>query len=99
MNHFAWIATLCLLTGLAQADTFELSDPANEMYEEEKARKERLARGESAPMQTAAGNILCTIDTTNGSCTCIDKEMAKKLSISQQDCVNQVRKALEIKQP
>ena len=95
MNHFACIAALFLLASLAHADTFELSDPANEMYEEEKARKEQPARGESTPVQAPAGDTLCTIDTANGNCSCIDKKLARKLSISQEDCVAQVMKALE----
>lgn len=94
MKHLASIAVLCLLAGLANADTFELSDPANEMYEEEKTRKEQQAQDEVPTMKLPAGNVLCTVDTSSGSCSCIDKELARKLPLSQQECVAEVLRAL-----
>jgi len=94
MNHLACIAALCLLAGLVQADTFELSDPANEMYEEQKAQKEPLEPSKPHQMQLPVWNALCSIDTATGSCSCIDKNLARKLSMSQEECVDQVLKAL-----
>jgi len=103
MNHFVCIAAFWLLAGLAQADTFELSDPANEMYAEQKAREEQRAQEDSEPAQAVApapvpaptGNTLCTIDTENGACTCIDKALARKLSLSQEECVARIMQSLE----
>jgi hypothetical protein len=98
MNHIALIAALLLLAGLAQADTFELSDPANELYEEQKAREEQRLREDFEPMQEApapTGNTLCTIDTDNGACSCIDKVLARKLSLSQEECVALIMRSLE----
>jgi len=105
MSHVALIAALLLTAGLAQADTFELSDPANEMYAEQQAREEQRAQEESeltqapapapAPVPVTTGNTLCTIDTENGACTCIDKALARKLSLSQEECVARIMQSLE----
>jgi len=98
MNHVALIAALLLMAGLAQADTFELSDPANEMYEDQKAREEQRVREEFEPMEeppAPTGNTLCTIDTDNGACSCIDKVLARKLSLSQEECVALIMQSLE----
>ena len=101
MARFAWIASLCLLAGSVAAGTFELSDPANEMYKEQQAQDvaEPEARAVFAPTPEATGDILCTVDTANGDCGCIDREMAKKLSMTQKECVDRVLRALKIWEP
>jgi hypothetical protein len=98
MNHFALIAALLLTAGLIQADTFELSDPAKELSEYQKAQEEQRVREEFEPMQEApapTGNTLCTIDTDNGACSCIDKVRARKLSLSQEECVARIMHSLK----
>jgi len=100
MTRFALIAALSLLAGLAQAGTFELSDPANEMMEERNAPQEApLNQGEVQPAPVLTGDTLCTVDTDSGACSCIDKKMARKLSLSQDQCAAQVLQALKIHQP
>ena len=101
MKRFASIAALILVTVLAQAGTFELSDPANEMLEERSAQDEEPAAQEGVVlhMPARAGDTLCTVDTETGACSCIDKKMARKLSLSQGQCAAQVLQALKIQQP
>jgi len=72
MTPIALIVLLFPLTGLAQAGTFELSDPANEMIEEEKQRSDE-------PRQTweFSANMLCSVETATGDCSCIDKKKAR----------------------
>jgi hypothetical protein len=97
MKHFVLIALLCLAAGTAWSGTFELSDPANEMLEEEQAREE----GQwtlSLPGSGAKGlkNALCTVDTETGSCSCIDQKHAKKLALTREECVAEVLRALQL---
>lgn len=111
MTRLAWFASFCLLAGPVSAGTFEISDPANEMYEEQQAQAQAQAQAQIQdqpeggagailpPRQEESGNILCTVDTATGACSCIDEEMAKKLSMTQQDCVDHVLQALETRNP
>ena len=92
MFRTALIILLCLLAGLARADTFELSDPANEMYEEDHAPPEPPAEQptESEPTQ----NMRCTVDLDTGECFCIEKASAKKVQMSRATCAAKVEEAL-----
>ena len=100
MQRFALIALLCLSAGLARAGTFELSDPANEMYEEQQAKGEwQEAPYEAEPRPAVSDNTLCSVDMATGACTCIDKELAKKLSMTREECVARVMESLNIKDP
>jgi cell division protein FtsL len=92
MTRLALIALLFALASLAQAGTFELSDPANEMLKEEQQS--------DLPSQKLnfewSGNMLCSVDTSTGACSCIDKKAAKKLSMTQQECASRVLEALRV---
>ena len=95
MKRLVLLFALCLPAALASGDTFELSDPANEILEEKLADEERLkneAEVEHAPVE----NALCTVDVTTGDCSCIDKEKAKQLSMTRGACVDLVLRALDI---
>jgi hypothetical protein len=94
MKRIALITLLFPLTSLAQAGSFELSDPANEMIEEEKQRRDE-------PRQTwgFSANLLCSVETATGDCSCIDKKKAKKLSMTQQECADRVLQALQLNKP
>jgi hypothetical protein len=93
MKRPALIVALWLLTGVAVASTFELSDPANEIYQEKQAPEE------PEPSLEPSGNILCTIDTGTGECSCIDQEQAKKLTLTRDECVERVRRSLNLREP
>jgi hypothetical protein len=108
MKRLTFIVALFLLAGLAQAGTFELSDPATEMREDQQAMGEQVeadklaseyraaeeAADEPAAFQVPEENILCTVDAASGACTCIDKEAAKQLSLTRDECVARVMKSL-----
>ncbi|MGD8580496.1 MAG: hypothetical protein PVI46_14270 [Lysobacterales bacterium] len=95
MLRLTSITLLCLLAGTAFAGTFELSDPANEMYEEQHAQPEPPAEPPSDA--ELAKSMRCTVDLENGECFCIEKTSAKKAPISQTACAAMVREALKTK--
>lgn len=101
MPRLALIVSLCLLAGLACADTFELSDPANEMWEEKQPVAEPEPRLDSGlqPAQEPLGDTLCSVDTSNGACTCIDTVNARKLPLTQEACVDRVLQSLKAAKP
>jgi len=108
MNRLTLVVALCLLAGLAEAGTFELSDPAAEMREDQKTMGEQVEADELAAEYPAAKatvaapaaapvpaeNILCTVDTSSGACTCIDTVAARQLSLTRDECVARIRQTL-----
>jgi hypothetical protein len=95
LKRFALIVLAGLLAamlgGPAGADTFELSDPANEMNERPQAEEESVSEsGQELPEKA-----VCTVDIASGACTCIDKVMARKLPLTQQECADRVRRSLD----
>jgi len=95
MTRLALFALLVSLTALAHAGTFELSDPANEMLQEqnEPPEKQHFASEPNQVFEWSA-TMICSVEMSNGACTCIDKKKAKKLSMSQQECADRVLQAL-----
>ena len=77
-------------TSVAASGTFELSDPAAEIYEE-KQMTEEAQPAEQLPQ----GVVRCTVDTTTLECFCIDVDRARQLPMSQQACMAEIRQALE----
>jgi len=97
MKHAVLIAMLCLTVGLAYGGTFELSDPANEMMKEDHDPEAQVwTLGESGAGTAPLKNALCTVDTETGDCSCIDQKHAKKLSLTHEECVSEVLRALRI---
>jgi hypothetical protein len=95
MPRLTSITLLCLLAGAVFAGTFELSDPATEMYEEQHAPPEPPA--EPPGSEELAKSMRCTVDLDTGECFCIEKASAKKASISQVACAAMVQEALKTK--
>ena len=95
MKRFALIVLAGLLAAMpgspAVADTFELSDPANEMDERPQAEEEP----DSESGQEMPKKAVCTVDVASGACTCIDRVMARKLPMTQQECADLVRQSLD----
>lgn len=89
MQRFALTALLCLLAGAAFAGTFELTDPAAEIY------KEQNAPPEPPPEPRPNQNMRCSVDLDTGECFCIEKASAKKVPMSQSDCAAKVHDALK----
>lgn len=97
MQRFILTIMLCLLASAAWASgTFEVQDPAAEIYEEQNAPEPELpATPDSPPEPQAAGGMNCTVDTDSGECFCIGKASAKKLPLGQEDCAAQIHQALD----
>ena len=95
ITRLAMFALLVSLAALAQAGTFELSDPANEMLQEQKEppEQQQFSNTSSQAFEWSA-TMLCSVEMSTGACTCIDKKKAKKLSMSQQECSDRVLQAL-----
>lgn len=95
----ATIALLVLWAGTAGADTFELSDPANEMHAEweaEQAKKQREAdrrileeieRAEREAEAAKNADIFCTVDNVTSRCFCIDRNTVRTVELPQDDCM------------
>ena len=95
MNRFALIALLVLLAGTAWGNTFELSDPANEMLQEKQVREEQQpVEDRPAAKPEISGDVLCSVYLDTGDCSCIDRDQARKLSITQEDCADRVLQSL-----
>jgi hypothetical protein len=93
------IAMLCLTAGLAHGDTFELSDPANEILEEKQDPEAQVwTLGESDTSTAPLKNALCTVDTETGDCSCIDQKFAKKLALTREECAAEVLRALNLQE-
>ena len=101
MMRFALMGLLCLLAGTAGADTFELADPAADMLkaqevkEAQEAEEAQEEQFEPEVWQAPANNVLCTVDTETGACSCIDAEKAKRLTMTREECVERVLKSLK----
>jgi len=90
MHRSVLTILLCLLAGSAAGETFELKDPAAEIYEEQ----ETLPLEESTQPQLQEG-MHCTVDTDSGECFCIGKKSARQAALSQAECMAEIRKVLE----
>jgi len=85
MNRLALIVVLGLLSGTTHG-TFELEDPAAEIFEELQASRELQE------MQAPEKEIFCVMDTDTNECFCIHKETRQVLSIAHNECVVRVSK-------
>jgi hypothetical protein len=94
MTRLALMVLLSLVAGLAAADTFELADPAADMLKEPEVQT-----GSEPVLRPPMDNVLCTVDTTTGACSCIDTEKARKLTMTREECVDRVMQSLKIQEP
>ena len=99
MKRLALIALTSVLAAPAGADTFELSDPANEAIQPPPAEEETESVSGEGPGQEFAQNSMCTVDTASGACSCIDKVKAQRLSMTQEECAERVRQSLNMHRP
>jgi len=80
MNQLALIIALCLLSGMAFA-TFELQDPAAQIYEEQQT-------AQSEPdTQHPEEETFCALDADTGKCFCVHTETGLLLTIVYEECV------------
>lgn len=87
MKHHWLTILLCLAGSTAQA-TFELRDPASEVYEDKPEVKEEPAK------PGRANSVLCTMDTELERCVCINEETGKELPVTHEECVDFTSKLL-----
>ena len=92
MKRLALIVMLCLLAGMTYG-TFELEDPAAQIFEELQASLDRQA------METLEENTLCAIDTDTDECICIHKETGGKILMTDNECVVRASKPSNIQRP
>jgi hypothetical protein len=105
MKILATIALLALWAGAAGADTFELSDPANEMHAEWEAKKaeeqreadqriiEEIERAEQEAEAMKKADIFCTMDNVTDRCFCIDRNTVRTVDLPQEECKARVAQA------
>ena len=98
MKRLAPIAVLVLLSGMVHADTFELSDPANEMHAEWEAEREakqreadqriieEIERAEQEAEAIEKADIFCAVDSATGRCFCIDRTTVRTVTLPQEEC-------------
>ena len=79
------LALILLIYPLAvTADTFELSDPAAEIYEKQQNPPEHK---EPEKETIVLEELFCAVDATDGKCWCVHKETAEVVVIEQEECV------------
>ena len=79
------LVLILLLSPLAgMADTFELQDPAAEIYQEQQNPQEPEHDEKS---QVVLEEIFCAVDEKEGKCWCVHKETAKVVAIEHEKCV------------
>ena len=98
MKRLAPIAVLVLLAGMVHADTFELSDPANEMHAEWEAEREakqreedqrileEIERAEQEAEAVKKADIFCATDSATGRCFCVDRDTVRTVTLPQEEC-------------
>jgi hypothetical protein len=65
------------------ADTFELQDPAAEIYSEKQTPPETEQPEEKLQI---ADELFCAVDEKEGKCWCVHKETAKVVAIDDEEC-------------
>lgn len=68
----------------SQAGTFELKDPAAEIYAEQQAPSEQQ---EPEKDLILVEEIFCAVDEEEGKCWCVHRETAKVVTIEHEECV------------
>lgn len=80
MYRLAFIAILVLMASSLNA-TFELQDPAEQIFEEEQEQ-------ESEPTaETIGENTFCVIEMNEDECFCIHKETNDRILLAEGECL------------
>lgn len=99
MKHIILLIVLLLPGAVAHA-TFEVADPAADIYEAQaKSKEEAVAAAQAEGMKPIPfvnessadfSGMLCSIDGSSGECSCIDTKSARRLEMSQGQCKQQL---------
>ena len=76
-------ACFLLLSSSILASTFELRDPAAEIYKEQQSPKESESSGEELRI---VDELFCAVDEKEGKCWCVHKETAKVVTVEYEEC-------------
>lgn len=87
MKKLVLLMAAYMVSGVALA-TFELADPANDIYKEEEADDKAYQAYRERE------GLMCSVDTDSGECWCIDKDSAQKLEMTQPECEAIILKTL-----
>lgn len=79
MKHPVLTLFLCLAAGSAGA-TFEIADPANDMYKEWQAAPRA---DEEQPLDSGP---FCVVDSELDKCWCFDRNSGDQLDLSPEEC-------------
>jgi hypothetical protein len=79
MKHLLLALALCLISASAGA-TFEIADPANEMYEEQEAQPQV----DEVPSQRSGP--FCVTDAEVDKCWCFDRDTGDRVDMSEEEC-------------
>lgn len=85
--RFALATLLWLPMTLVSAETFELSDPANEMYQEWQEEKKEMEA------QSDDRDAVCAVDLDTGVCSCVDAHSEEVMLLSREECLDLVSEA------
>jgi len=92
MNQLALIIALYLLAGLAHA-TFELQDPAAQIYEEQQKPQEFQHQ------QLLKEDTFCALDSDTGKCWCVHKETGQAVTLVFEECAIRASRPASDKKP
>lgn len=104
MQRYVLISLFLLYVRLAAAETFELQDPAADIYAEQNEPEQALAAepeplsGQPATQATSSLTppaMRCTLDIENGYCRCNDKVSGHRLEMSPDACRTRIRQSLD----
>jgi len=80
MLRFSFIAILVLMASSLNA-TFELQDPAAQIYEEEKEQDNEQTT------EALGENTFCVIEMNEDQCFCIHKETKDRILLEEGECM------------
>ncbi|MFC1688569.1 hypothetical protein ACFL07_02790 [Pseudomonadota bacterium] len=94
MFRLLLILLLWPLTGTS--GTFEIQDPAAEIYQEQQNPQEQQQPEEE---QIVVEDIFCAVDEAEGKCWCIHRETHQVVTVIEEECVVRAAKTTTPKQP
>ena len=89
MSRFLIVVGCCLASTALAASTFELSDPANEIYEE---KQPAVQPRELQPLEEQP---FCVKDTEVDRCWCFDRNTGDPLEIAPEECLEHAEETSE----
>jgi hypothetical protein len=89
MSRLLVTVVFCLASTAVAASTFELSDPANEIYEE------KQAAAQPREVQRLEQQPFCVMDTEVDRCWCFDRNTGDQLEIAPEECVEHAEETSE----